>query len=76
MLDGSAAHHALGELDALRSAVDGGRYAEAALRMELLEREIAGCDAAVVDVWRRLLTSERVRMEQLSGQAPGESRPA
>jgi hypothetical protein len=76
MLDGSAAHHALRELDALRGALDGGHYAEAALRLELLEREIAGRDATVVDIWRRLLGSERVRMEQLSGQVSGESRPA
>jgi hypothetical protein len=76
MLDGSAAHHALRELDALRSAVDEGRYAEAALRLELLEREIAGRDAAVVDIWRRLLTSEQARMEQLSDQKQGKSRLA
>jgi hypothetical protein len=71
MLDGSAASHALRELDALRTAIDEGRYAEASLRLELLEGEIAGRDAVVVDIWQRLLTLERARMEQ-----PGESRLA
>jgi hypothetical protein len=69
MLDGSAAHHALRELDALRTAVDEGRYAEAALRMELLERDIAGRDASVVDIWRRLLAVERARVEARSEES-------
>jgi hypothetical protein len=44
--------------------------------MELLERGIAGRDAAVVDIWRRLLAAERSRIEQQTGRAPGESRLA
>ncbi len=72
MLDESAATHALRELEAARSAVDEGRFAEAALRIELLEGEIAGRDATVVDIWRRLLAGERARIER----AAGESRPA
>ncbi|HRD62155.1 MAG TPA: hypothetical protein PLZ93_06990 [Nocardioides sp.] len=72
MMDGSAANHALRELDAVREAIDTGRYAEAALRIELLEQDIAGRDAAVVDVWQRLLNAERARVQQ--GQ--GVSRPA
>jgi len=79
-MDGSAANHALRELDAVREAIDTGRreaidtgrYAEAALRIELLEQDIAGRDAAVVDVWQRLLNAERARVQQ--GQ--GVSRPA
>jgi len=61
MLDGSAASHALRELDAVRSAIDERRFAEAALRIDLLERDIAGRDAAVVDIWQRLLSAERAR---------------
>jgi hypothetical protein len=72
MLDGTAAAHALGELDAVRSAIDEGRFAEAAMRIELLEAGIAGRDATVVDVWQRLLTIERARVERRLA----ESRPA
>jgi hypothetical protein len=64
MLDGTAAAHALGELDAVRGAIDDGRFAEAALRIELLEAGIAGRDQGVVDVWQRLLAVERTRVEQ------------
>jgi hypothetical protein len=67
MLDGSAADHALRELDALRAAIDEGRYAEASLRIELLERDLAGRDAAVVGIWQRLLTVERERIERRTG---------
>jgi hypothetical protein len=63
MLDGTAATHALGELDAVRSAIDEGRFAEAALRIELLEAGIAGRGSQVVDVWHRLLAVERARVE-------------
>jgi hypothetical protein len=63
MLDGTAAMYALRELEAVRAAVDEGRYAEAALRIELLESGIAGRDAAVVDVWQRLLAAERGRVD-------------
>jgi hypothetical protein len=72
MLDGSAADHALAELDALRTAIDEGRFREAALRIELLEGQIVGRDTVVVDIWQRLLAAERVRAEQ----AEGTSRPA
>jgi hypothetical protein len=72
MLDGTAATHALGELDAVRSAIDEGRFAEAALRIELLEAGIAGRDSMVVDVWLRLLAIERARVER----SLGEPRPA
>jgi hypothetical protein len=72
MLDGTAATHALGELEAVRSAIDEGRLAEAALRIELLETGIAGRDATVVDVWQRLLAVERARVEQRLA----DSRPA
>ena len=67
MMDGTAATHALGELDALRSAIDEGRFAEAALRIELLESGIAGRDALVVDIWQRLLDVERTRVERSLG---------
>jgi hypothetical protein len=63
MLDGTAATHALSELDAVRQAIDEGRFGEAALRIELLEAGIAGRDAAVVGVWQRLLAAERARVE-------------
>ena len=76
MLDDTAATHALRELDAVRTAVDEGRYDEAGLRIELLEREIAGRDAVVVDIWQRLLAAERARIAQVDGQAAGESQPA
>jgi hypothetical protein len=72
MLDGTAATRALNELDAVRDAIDEGRFREAALRIELLERDIAGRDAVVVDIWQRLLTAERSRIDQSSE----ESRPA
>ena len=42
MMDGTAADRALNELDAVRDAIDEGRFREAALRIELLERDIAG----------------------------------
>lgn len=61
MLDGTAANHAAHELDAVRRAVDEGRYAEAALRIEVLEAGLTGRDPAVVDVWQRLLRAERAR---------------
>lgn len=64
MLDDTAATHALRELEAVRLAIDEGRYAEAALRIELLEAGIVGRDAAVVGVWQRLLAAERTRVEQ------------
>jgi hypothetical protein len=67
MLDGSAATHALRELDAVRSAIAESRFAEAALRIELLERDIAVRDATVVDVWQRLLAAERARVDQGQG---------
>jgi hypothetical protein len=76
MLDGSAATRALRELDAVRCAIDEGRHDEAGLRIELLEREIAGRDAVVVDIWRRLLAAERARIEQTEGKTTGESRLA
>ena len=77
MLDGTAADRALGELDAVREAIDEGRFSEAALRIELLEREIAGRDALVVDIWQRLLAAERARVEKATGQQEsGTSRPA
>ena len=84
MLDGSAATRALRELDAVRAAIDEGRYDEAGLRIELLERDIAGRDAVVVDIWRRLLAAERARIEQstggttghTTGHTTGEPRPA
>jgi hypothetical protein len=76
MLDGTAATHALRELDAVRTAIDEGRYDEAGLRIELLERDIAGRDAVVVDIWQRLLAAERARVVQVSSQTDGESRPA
>lgn len=72
MMDGTAADRALTELDAVRDAIDAGRVREAALRIELLERDIAGRDAAVVDIWQRLLAAERSRIDESSG----ESRPA
>ena len=72
MLDGSAANRALTELDSVRDAIDQGHFAEAALRIELLEHDIAGRDSAVVDIWQRLLASERARIDKQSG----ESRPA
>ena len=77
MLDGTAATRALNELDAVRDAVDAGRFREAALRIELLERDIAGRDAAVFDIWQRLLATERDRVEHGTGeQRSEESRPA
>ena len=77
MLDGTAATRALNELDAVRDAIDAGRFREAALRIELLEREIAGRDAAVVDIWQRLLATERSRVEHGTGERGAEeSRPA
>jgi hypothetical protein len=79
MMDGTAATHAMRELDAVRSAIDEGRYDEAGLRIELLEREIAGRGAVVVDIWRRLLEVELARIAQLDGRLSGpagESRPA
>ena len=77
MLDGTAADRALSELDAVRDAIDEGRFSEAALRIELLERDIAGRDAAVVDIWQRLLVAERARLEHGSGEQGSEaSRPA
>jgi hypothetical protein len=72
MLDGTAADRALNELDAVRDAIDERRFREAALRIELLERDIAGRDAVVVDIWQRLLAAERDRIDQPSE----ESRPA
>jgi len=63
MLDDTAATYALRELDSVRSAIAEGRFAEAALRIELLERDIAGRDATVVGVWQRLLAAERARCE-------------
>ena len=72
MLDGTAATRALNELDAVRDAIDEGRFREAALRIELLERDLAGRDAVVVDIWQRLLAAERDRIDQSSE----ESRPA
>jgi hypothetical protein len=72
MLDGTAADRALNELDAVRDAIDEGRFREAALRIELLERDIAGRDAVVVDIWQRLLAAERDRIDRPSE----ESRPA
>jgi len=77
MLDGTAATRALTELDAVRDAIDEGRFGEAALRIELLERDIAGRDAVVVDIWQRLLAAERARVERGTGQQGSEeSRPA
>jgi hypothetical protein len=77
MLDGTAATRALSDLDAVRDAIDEGRFREAALRIELLERDIAGRDAAVVDIWQRLLATERARVAQgTDEQATGTSRPA
>ena len=77
MLDGTAAARALTELDAVRDAIDEGRFAEAALRIELLEGDIAGRDAAVVDIWQRLLVAERARLEHGTGEETSEtSRPA
>ncbi len=72
MLDGSAADRALADLDAVRDAIEQGHFAEAALRIELLEQDIACRDAAVVGIWARLLAGERARIAQHSG----ESRPA
>jgi hypothetical protein len=63
VLDGSAATHALRELDSVRTAIDEGRFAEAALRIELLEQDIAGRDATVVGIWQRLLAAERARAD-------------
>jgi hypothetical protein len=77
MLDGTAAARALTELDAVRDAIDEGRFAEAALRIELLEGDLAGRDAAVVDIWQRLLVAERARLEHGTGEQTSEtSRPA
>jgi hypothetical protein len=77
MLDGTAADRALSELDAVRDAIDEGRFSEAALRIELLERDIAGRDAVVVDIWQRLLVAERARLEHGAGEQGSEaSRPA
>jgi hypothetical protein len=72
MLDGTAADRALRELDDLRAAIDAGRYDEAGLRLELLERQLEGRDAVVVDIWQRLLAAERARIVAHTG----ESRPA
>jgi hypothetical protein len=77
MLDGTAANRALDELDAVRDAIDEGRFSEAALRIELLERDIAGRDAVVVDIWQRLLIAERARLDHGTGEQTSEtSRPA
>jgi hypothetical protein len=77
MLDDTAATRALHELDAVREAIDEGRFREAALRIELLERDISGRDAAVVDIWQRLLAVERARVEHGTGEhGSGSSRPA
>jgi hypothetical protein len=76
MLDGTAADRALHDLDVVRDAIGEGRYAEAAMRIELLERDIAGRDPAVVDIWRRLLAAERERVLLGSGEHGGASRPA
>ena len=67
MLDGTAADHALRELEEVRSAIAEGRFAEAALRIELLEGDIAGRDATVVGIWQRLLAAERAHVDH--GQA-------
>jgi hypothetical protein len=72
VLDHGEATRALKELDAVRAAIGEGRFHEAALRIELLEQDIAGRDALVVDIWQRLLATERARLEQGSE----ESRPA
>jgi hypothetical protein len=72
MLDGTAADRALNELDAVREAIEGGHFAEAVLRIELLEHDIAGRDASVVGIWQRLLAAERSRIDERSE----ESRPA
>jgi hypothetical protein len=69
MLDGTAATYALRELEAVRAAIDEGRYAEAALRIKLLEAGIAGRDAGVVGVWQRLLAAERARVDLGLNQA-------
>jgi hypothetical protein len=76
MLDGTAATRALKELDAVRDAIDEGRFGEAALRIELLEGDIAGRDAVVVGIWQRLLVAERARLEQRTEQGSETSRPA
>jgi hypothetical protein len=76
MLDGTAAARALTELDAVRDAIDEGRFAEAALRIELLEGDIAGRDAVVVGIWQRLLVAERARLEHRAEQGSETSRPA
>jgi hypothetical protein len=77
MLDGTAATRALDELDAVRDAIDEGRFREAALRIELLERDIAGRDAVVVDIWQRLLVAERARLDHGTGEQRSETpRPA
>jgi hypothetical protein len=72
VLDGSAADRAFSDLDGVRDAIEQGHFAEAALRIELLEQDVAGRDGAVVDIWARLLAGERARIEHLSGT----SRPA
>jgi hypothetical protein len=76
MLDETAAQRALDELDVVRAAISGGRYSEAVLRIELLERDIGSRDPAVVDIWRRLLAAERARVDQRPDQRPDTSRPA
>jgi len=72
VLDDGEARRALKELEAVREAIGEGRFREAALRIELLEQDIAGRDALVVDIWQRLLATERARLEDGSE----ESRPA
>lgn len=69
MLDETAATRAVNELDAVRDAIDEGRFREAALRIELLERDIAGRDAVVVDIWQRLLAAERSRIDESSEES-------
>ena len=77
MLDGTEASRALNELDAVRDAIDEGRFREAALRIELLERDIASRDAAVVGIWQRLLAAERARVDRGSDEhGTGASQPA
>ena len=76
MLDGSAATRAHAELDAVRDAIDAHRFAEARLRIEVLEQEISGRDAAVVDIWQRLLSAERARLADAASRSTETSQPA